>query len=124
MPTAIIKGLTTIKWGTGGTSSGLASAIIVRGAFTPKNGAPIDIEDGDGFSKALVLLDDGFDAKVECLYDSAITWPVVGATVALKRPTTATEVNCLLASIEDSVERKREATLSMSIHYRPGIALA
>lgn len=124
MPTPIIKGLTTIRWGTGGVATGLTTAVVTRGSFTPKNAGPIDIEDGDGFSKALVLLDDGFDARIECLFDSAITWPTIGATVALKRPRDAAPINCLLASIEETTERKKEATISMSIHYRPGVPLA
>lgn len=124
MPSAIIKGLTTISWGSSGVATGLTNAVLVRGSFTPKNAAPIEIEDNEGFAKTLVLLVDGFDAKIECLFDSAITWPPEGATVALKRPRDGAPLNCLLASIEDTVERKKEATLSMSIHYRPGVVLA
>lgn len=125
MPSPIIKGLTTIKWGSSGavTAAALTSAIVARASFTGKNGSAIEIEDNDGFAKVMVLLEDGFDATVECVYDSAITWPSIGATVALKRPRDATALNCLLADIEDTQERKKEAMLTMKLHYRPGVTL-
>lgn len=124
MPTPIIKGLTTIKWGSGTTTSGaLTNAIVARGSFTGKNGQAIEIEDNDGFTKAMVVLEDGFDANVECVYDSAITWPAIGSTVALKRPRDAVALNCLLVDIEDSVERKKESMLTLKLAYRPGVTL-
>jgi hypothetical protein len=127
MPSATIKGLTTIKWGTAGrlTAGAFTNAVVMRATFTPKNGEPIEIEDNDGFAKALVLLDDGFNATVEVLFDTAITWPAVGDTVALKRPNPNAEaaLNCLCASIEQASERKKETTLSMRLVYRPGVVL-
>lgn len=126
MPSPTIKGLTTIKWGSSGsvTTAALTNAIVARMSASPKNGAAIEIEDNDGFAKAMVLLDDGFDATLECVYDSAITWPAVGATVTLQRPQDATALNCLLASIESVHERKKEAMLTLKLHYRPGVTLA
>lgn len=124
--TPIKKGLTTILWGSGTAvpSGALAAAIVVRASFTDKSGSAIEIEDNDGFAKAMVLLNDGFDATLECVYDSAITWPAVGDTVILKRPHLTDPVNCLLASIDPSVERKKEATISLKLHYRPNVTLA
>lgn len=124
MGTPIKKGLTTIHWGSGSTTSGaLAGAVIQRATFTPKNSDPIEIEDNDGFAKTLVLLEDGFNATVECLYDSAISWPAVGDVVSLQRPDDDAPLNCLLVSREEAKERKREATLSMRLVYRPDVAL-
>lgn len=123
MPSPIIKGLTTIKWGSGGALSAFASAIVARVSATPKNGQSFEIEDNDGFAKAMVLLDDGFDADVECVFDSAIIWPAVGATVALKRPSDSGALNCLLTSREESNERKKEAMITLKLQYRPGITL-
>ena len=124
MGTPIKKGLTTIQWGSGGTTNGgLSGAVVVRGTFTPKNGDPIEIEDNEGFAKSLILLDDGFNATVECLYDSAIAWPAVGDTVQLKRPSDAAPINCLLSSREEATERKKESSLTMRLVYRPGVAL-
>lgn len=122
---AIKKGITTIKWGSGNalTGAGFTSAIVARMTATPKNGDPIEIEGNEGFAAALVVLDDGFNASVECLYDSAITWPAVGTTVTLKRPTDASALNCLLVSREETAERKKEATISMKLVYRPDITL-
>lgn len=125
MPNATKYGLTTINWGTSGllTDTALTTSVVESMSATPKNGAPIEIEDNDGFAKALVILDDGFDATIGCLYDSAIAWPVVGATVMLQRPGDASPLACLLVSIENSTARKKEATLSMKLVYRPGITL-
>ncbi len=124
--TPIKKGLTTILWGSGTAvpSGALAAAIVVRASFTDKNGSAIEIENNDGFAAAMVLLNDGFDATLECVYDSAITWPVIGDTVSLKRPNDVAALNCLVASIDPSVERKKEATISIKVHYRPNVTLA
>lgn len=127
MPSPTIKGVTTIKWGTAGRmpEAAYTNAVVMRATFTPKNASAIEIEDNDGFAKVMVLLDDGFDATVEVLFDTAITWPVVGATVQLKRPNPNTEgaLNCLLTSIEQAGERKKETTLSLRLSYRPGVTL-
>lgn len=125
-PSPIIKGLTTIKWGTSSTltEAAFTSAIVMRGSFTPKNGAPIEIEDNNGFAAALVFLDDGFDATIECVYDSAITWPTDGDEIAVKRPDDDTARDSWVCSLEHTVERKKEATVSMKICYRPGVAHA
>lgn len=119
------KGITTIKWGTDSvlTNAAFTAAVIARMTATPKNGAPIEIEGNQGFAAVLVLLDDGFDATVECLYDSAITWPTVGSTTTLKRPTDGSALTCLVTSIEQAAERKKEATLTMKLVYRPDVSL-
>ena len=126
MPTPIIKGLTTIKWGSGDTVSGaFTNAIVARVNATAKNGQAFDIEDNDGFSKAFVFLDDGFDGDIECVYDSAIAWPTtVGSTIALKRPTDAAAINCFFVSMDQTKERKKEAMITMKISYRPGVDAA
>lgn len=124
MPTPIKQGLTTIKWGSGATlKSVITAAIVARATFTGKNGAAIEVEDNDGFAAALVVLNDGFDATVECVYDSAITWPAIGVKIAMRRPRDAADLDCLLADIEDTVERKKEAMLTLKLHYRPGVTL-
>lgn len=123
-PSPIKKGLTTISWGsTGAVAAGaLTAAIVARGSFTAKNGQAFEIEDNEGFTKAMVFLADGFDATLECVYDSAITWPADGDAISLKRPRDAAALSCYVASIEDTVERKKEAMLSIKVHYRPGVA--
>lgn len=123
-PSPIIKGLTTIKWGSSATiaAGALTAAIVVRGTFTPKNGQPIEIEDNNGYAAALVFLEDGFDATLECVYDSAIVWPVDGDAISVKRPRDAAAKSSWVCSLEDTVERKKEATVSIKIAYRPGVA--
>lgn len=103
---------------------GLQGTVVESGTFSPKNAAAIEIEDNDGFALSAVVLDDGFDAKLQVLFDSALTWPSAGDTVLLKRPRDAAPLACLLTSIEDAVTRKKEATLSLALSYRPGIALS
>lgn len=123
-PSPIKKGITTISWGSSGAvaSGAVAAAIVARASFTPKNGQAFEIEDNVGFTAAMVFLNDGFDASLECVYDSAITWPAEGDAVSLKRPRDAAAVQAYVASIEDTVERKKEAMLTIKIHYRPGVA--
>lgn len=123
-PSPIKKGISTIKWGSSATvaAGALTAAIVARGSFTDKNGQAFEIEDNEGFAAALIFLADGFDGTLECVYDSAITWPAVGDAISLKRPRDAAALQCYVASIEDTVERKKEAMLSIKVHYRPGVA--
>src|SRR5437879_6242115 len=75
MPSAILKGINTIVWGTDNLLGSPAGAIVESGAITPKNGEPIEIENNPGFGAVAVILDDGFNAKIQCLYDKAKAWP-------------------------------------------------
>lgn len=114
-----------MKWGTDDvlTDAAFSSAIVIRMTATPKNGDPIEIEGNQGFAAALVILNDGFNATVEVLYDSAIVWPEEGDTVQLQRPLDEAPLACLLTSIEQGAERKKEATLTLKLLYRPDITL-
>lgn len=120
------KGITTIKWGTDAvlTEAAYTAAIVARMTATPKNGDPIEIEGNQGFAAALVILNDGFNATMEVLYDSAIEWPAEGDTVEIQRPLDEAPIACLLTSIEQVTERKKEATLTLKLLYRPDVSLA
>ena len=138
--TPTILGLTTIVWGTRLATADMvarstwAGATVESIAITPKNAAPIaEIENGNGAAIAEVLLDDGFDAKVTCLYDTAKTWPALGDTITLRVPNYAggavahidTLLLCFVAgNHEISLARKKEATITLNLRYRPGIACA
>lgn len=113
------KGITTIKWGTGSTLGSPSAAIVESVRVSPKNKAPIEIEDSDGFAAILVFLKDGFDAEAVSVYDSALTWPSEGDAVTLT--IRGTTYNCWVGSIEDSLARKKEATITLSLVYRPGV---
>ena len=124
-----IEGLTYILWGTAGQLGTPAGAIVESIAITPKNAGPIgEIEDGNGATVASILLDDGFDAKVTCVHDTAKTWPALGASVVLTVPSyaggigTTAAFTCFVAGNHElSLSRKKEATVTMALQYRPGI---
>lgn len=127
-----LSGTTTILWGTEG-SFGLTGAIVESLAITPKNAGPIgEIEDGNGATVANIMLDDGFDAKVTCLFDRSKTWPTLGAAVTLTIPpyagglgTVAANTACFVCgNHEISLSRKKEATITLNLRYRPGITPA
>lgn len=132
MPSPALKGLTTIIWGTNPGMNTVGGAIVETLRVTPKNGSPIEIEDNNGFAAIAVLLDDGFDASTTCVYDANKSWPNIGANVMLQLPswtsnmggnvTAWSNYNCFVgATPELDLARKREATISHKLIYRPGI---
>ena len=126
-PATKIKGLTTIVWGTNNSLGSPAGAIVESISITPKNGEPIaDIENNDGASATLVLLKDGFSAKVTTVYDSNKAWPDWGDNVGLNLPTpnsnASTMFFCICVDDVPALARKKEATMEISLVYRPGVA--
>lgn len=126
-PSPKIKGLTTIAWGTNNALGSPAGAIVESISITPKNGEPIaDIENNDGASATLVLLKDGFSAKITTVYDSNKAWPDWGDNVGLTLPTPnsngSTTFFCICVDDVPALARKKEATMEMSLVYRPGVA--
>jgi hypothetical protein len=121
-PATIVKGLSTIHWGTFNTLN-TTNAVVTRIGLTRKNGSPIEIEDQNGFTLTQVLLDDGFDASVTILAQSAnLTLPAVGSWVLIHLPHIGANTNCLVvAGPEVDMERKREATVTMKVTNRPGV---
>jgi hypothetical protein len=125
--TPTIKGITTVAWGTQGILGSPAGAIVESIAITPKNEGPIaEIENGDGASVADVLLDDGFDAKVQCVHDRSKVWPMIGAAVTLTLPSLTdagtTAYVCYVTGVPPrNKQRKKETTITLSLRYRPGI---
>jgi len=127
-----IEGVSTITWGTAGQLGAPAGAIVDGIAITPRNAGPIgEIEDGNGGSVTNILLDDGFDAKVTCVHDTSKTWPVLGAAVTLTIPPynggsgALTPYVCFVSGNFDiTTARKKEATISFPVRYRPGITSA
>jgi hypothetical protein len=131
MPAIKKQGLATIVWGTDNMLATPAGAIIESGKITPKNGAPIEIEDNNGFAISAVILDDGFDAKFSLLYDTAKAYPDSNAKVVVNLPNTlaangnSIAYNCWVgATPELDQNRKKEAMISFTVLYRPGITPA
>jgi hypothetical protein len=132
---ALTKGITTIVWGdslSANSNGAMVGAIVESGKIAPKNGAPIEIEDSQGFTAVVVFLDDGFDATLNLVYDSAKAWPNLAAKVTLSIPTwsgtanaNATTYNCFVAATPEIDEgRKKEAMIAYKISYRPGLNMA
>ena len=143
MALKVIKGIGTIVWGTGGILAAPAGAIVDSLQLTPKNGEPIEIEDNDGLAAVEVLLRDGFNGKITCLYDAAKTWPVEGANAALAIPYNGASANAipfgegngaayangvvtyttLVASVSPAYAKKKEAMIDIAVTYRPNVTV-
>jgi hypothetical protein len=110
--TAITKGITTIKWGSESVAGGgLATAIVDTWSFRRLNDRT-KIPGNIGSTKATVNIPDGEEVSLNCIYDSAITWPVIGENITLTRPT-GTAVKYEVIEIEDAGARKKEATINL-----------
>lgn len=132
----IQAGETTVVWGTapGGTAvAPVTSGLVVTSiSITPHNGGPVTrIENGDGSCIDKVYLDDGFDAEVECLYLSGLTYPAIGvpAAITLTIPKAVdlssgavhTVFPCTLESNPLRFERKKEAMITFRVSHDPGV---
>lgn len=120
MPSPIKKGLTTITWGTSLVTA--LSAIVESFTLDDKTEVP-EIENGDGFSVAEIVLNNGWDGTMKCVYDSAVTWPVQGDKIVLKRLGDANGKDCLVTGVNDEIQRKKEGMITFKVQYRPGVTL-
>ena len=88
-PTVQLKGLSYLAWGTNSILGTPATAICESISITPVNSGPLaEIEDGDGFTKGLVLADNGFNAAVSIVVDRGAAtpstdYPILGETLTL-----------------------------------------
>lgn len=125
--TPTIKNTTTIIWGTESQLSDPSGAIVESIAVTPKYPTGLgEIENGNGAGVIDVLLDDGFDAEVTCIYDSAKDWPDTGASVTLTLPKqhgagTNAYTCYVLGDPKVNTTKKQAATIAFTLRYRPGI---
>jgi hypothetical protein len=121
-PNIKASGNIAIVWGTkNGSNLGL---IVETLTVTPKNGKPVDIEDGDGFTVVQAMLDDGFDATASCVYDSNKALPNVGAAVTVVVPKVDGNVgqrnlNVTYWSHSVSAAKKKERMVDLAFTYRP-----
>ncbi|MGA3266834.1 MAG: hypothetical protein ABSE16_08425 [Verrucomicrobiota bacterium] len=138
-----IKGTPAIFWGASGILGAPAGAIVDSLQLTPKNGEPIEIEDSNGLAANEVLLRDGFNGKISCLYDASKLWPVEGANAALAIPFNGAGANAipfgessvngavyannavtytvLVASVSPVYAKKKEAMIDLNVTYRPNV---
>ncbi len=136
----ILKGITSIFWSAAGLLVAPAGAIVESCALTPVS-VNVSIEGNAGATALKALLDDGFDAALECLYDGNKTWPAFGAIVGLKIPgqavgadaaacaaalTAATAYACLVVKpplYDTTSGRKKETMIRLALEFRPDLAL-
>ncbi len=139
-----IKGTPAIVWGTGGVANIPNGAVVESLSLTPKNGEPIEIEDGFGLGINQVILRDGFNAKMTVMYDASKTFPVEGANAALTIPYAGANANsipfgesnganyaanavtyvCLVAAPpQPTFSKKKELMIEFNLTYRPQIAV-
>ena len=149
-PSIILKGLAYLAWGTNGIITAPAGAtkmstVIPESiSISPVNSGPVaEIEDGDGFTKGLVLMDNGFNAAVSFVLErvnGTRIIPVLGDTVQLTieqvyhssngAGTAADGVgtaayNCLVvAAPAIEYPRKGNATIKLTLAHRPLMTLA
>ncbi len=124
--TLVIKGVTTVRWGTGSANANtgnavlqnaLNTAIVKKIMYKRLGGAPTLIQDNNGFTAILVGLNDGDELQITCVDDTAITWPVQYDIITMKVPGAANAKNFIL--IEDGIdlERKREGDHTMTVNW-------
>lgn len=122
-----IKGLATIKWGAGDVAgSPFTSAIVNSIEVSNPNASPIFIQDTEGLDKVMVLLNNGRDFVVECLYDTAIfegsSKPEIGDQVDMTVPSiSATALECWITDVNPSYRAGAQATIRISLVHRTGI---
>ena len=76
---------------------------------------------------ATIVGDDDFDFVGEYVYDSAKTWPTLGATVTVKSPADGTGLSCLVTNnpvYDMKAKRKGEAMITVKAEYRPDRSLS
>jgi hypothetical protein len=139
MPTPTIKGIATIRWGTGSasdpvttpkpvitgaTQTNLATAIVVSVKAERMGGAPIIIEEGSGFSTVWVGLNDGWMYEIEYVDDTTIVGPVFGDTVKLYVVGATAVSNFICEDNNPSLKRKGEGTRILKARYYVNITVS
>lgn len=126
MGTPIIKGtFTTIRWDTDGVlQAGLASAIVDSVRCSTLGGEPHKIDGKKGFTAVVVLLDDGERLELECVDDTALTWPAKGDVISLKGPNDALAKNVLVVDHGSDNPKKREGMRSITVEAYTDITLS
>lgn len=129
-PTIKASGNIAIVWGTTNAANGgnnsIFGMLIETLTITPKNGDPIDIENGDGFAAIQVGLKDGFNAKATGVYDTTKIMPAEGQNITFVGPkqdgnSGTANYNCTFWSWGLSKSRKKETMVDVNFTYRPVI---
>jgi len=117
----VIKGITTIRWGTSNPNAvllgGLNTAIVKKIMYKRLGGAPVLIQDNNGFTACLVGIADGDELQITCMDDTGITWPAQYTVVSMQVPGQANAKNFI--SIDDGIdlERRREGERTLTVNW-------
>lgn len=128
-PTIKVQGNIAIVWGTKNAinaPNGLAGLVLDSLQLTPKNGEPVDIEDGDGLTIIQALAADGFNGKATAVYDANKALPAAGDNIQVLAPkgdgnAGTTVLNATFWSWSFSRSKKNPATVELSFTQRPGM---
>jgi hypothetical protein len=124
--TAIIAGRTGTRTGSSGilTDAWATDAVVKTYEFTPKIPRS-DEPDSSGFTGTTIMLKDGWDASIKCLFDTAIDWPDTGDVISVQNPAEATPQQCLVESVTPSGSNAAAegATITIKCDYRPNRSL-
>lgn len=116
-----------IVWGSSNAvNTGLKGTLIDSMSLTPKNGAPVDIETGEGLSAIQVLIGDGFDGRAKATYDSNIAALSAGANIVVVAPKTdgnagTANLNATFWSWSYTRSKKNPAEIEIVFTNRPGM---
>ena len=116
------KGRTYIGWGTEGVLPGYQTAIVDSIKSTDK-GDVVEESGNTGRTTGVLLVDDGFDADISCVYESNINWPSKGDTILLKRTRDAVAKSVLVTETNDESSRKATGKINFKVIYRPDLVL-
>lgn len=114
----ILKGLTTIRWGTDGflEDAGLIGAIV----NSLKQSRMVDksyIENNSGFKVATILLIQGQTYDITCTDDTAKSWPDTGNKVLVQGPDDTLALEFLVVEDSYSAAKKKEGERSFTAEF-------
>ena len=110
----ILKGITTIRWGTdgflkdAGLAGGLNTGAIVVSCKQSRRVSEMQIENNSGFEAVEIILIQGQDYDITCIDDSANTWPDTGGKLLLQGPDDQAPIEFLVVDDNYAAERKKE----------------
>jgi hypothetical protein len=124
--TAIITGRTDTRTGTLSIlmDAWATNAVVKTYEFTPKVPRG-DEPDPSGFTGTTIILNDGWDASLKCLFDTSIEWPAIGDIISVQNPYEDSPRSCLVESVTPSGGNTpaEAATITIKCDYRPNRAL-
>lgn len=108
------SGQATLRWGT----DGLYGNAIAKSARRQDMAEEILIPNGTGLTAWQVLLIDGVEYELTCVWDTANAVPLsIGATPNLYDPVTGSTYNFIVTSNPCNLNRKQEGEFTVTAKY-------